>query len=80
MLKVCVHPANLQDREGVKLLLRPPIQQYFPRLTHLFADQGYSGSGKAWIEQTLERVLETGRHDVTPYALLHEYDVPEQPL
>lgn len=66
VLKVCVHPANLQDREGVKLLLRPPMQQYFPRLTHLFADQGYSGSGKAWIEQTLGWTVELVKRPYRP--------------
>lgn len=66
VLKVCVHSANLQDREGVKLLLRPPLQQYFPRLTHLFADQGYSGSGKAWIEQTLGWTVELVKRPYRP--------------
>lgn len=66
VLKVCVHPANPQDREGVKLLLRPPIQQSFPRLTHLFADQGYSGSGKAWIERTLGWTVELVKRPYRP--------------
>jgi hypothetical protein len=54
VLTICVHPANRHDRAGVKLLLPPPIHHAFPRLRHLFADQGYNqgdrGRGKTWIE------------------------------
>src|SRR5919108_613791 len=29
---------------------RPGVQEEFPRLAHVWVDQGYTGSGKAWIE------------------------------
>jgi len=52
LLKVVVHPANVQDREGAKLLLAqlPPL---FPRLHHLWADQGYTGPLLDWIAAEL---------------------------
>jgi len=52
LLNVVVHPANLQDREGAKLVLGG-LQQRFPRLRHLWTDQGYTGKLLEWIEQEL---------------------------
>jgi len=42
ILKVVVHPANVQDREGAKLVLTA-MQQEFPSVEHVWADQGYTG-------------------------------------
>jgi putative transposase len=42
LLRVVVHPANLQDREGAPLVLAG-LGPQFPRLHHLWADQGYTG-------------------------------------
>ncbi len=42
VLKVVVHAANMQDREGAKHLLEP-VKGLFPRLQKLWADQGYTG-------------------------------------
>ncbi len=42
LLRVVVHPANLQDREGATLVLAD-LGPQFPRLHHLWADQGYTG-------------------------------------
>src|SRR5260370_31352244 len=41
LLKVVVHAANLQDREGVKLLLEP-VQGQFQRIEKGWVDQPYS--------------------------------------
>jgi putative transposase len=48
VLKARVHAADIQDRTAVPLLLRG-IGEQFPRLGHAWVDQGYTGSGKAWI-------------------------------
>jgi putative transposase len=65
LLKVVVHPANLHDRVGAKLLLRG-LDRAFPRLRHLWADQGYAGALRTWTrEQTgieLEVVYPWWRH------------------
>jgi len=42
LLKVVVHPANVQDRAGAKFVLAG-LQPHFPRLRHLWADQAYTG-------------------------------------
>lgn len=47
-----VHPAPLQDRAAVPLLLERADER-FPQSDLLWADQGYTGSGKAWIEEHL---------------------------
>jgi putative transposase len=52
LLKVVVHPANVQDREGARLVLRG-LQRRFPRLRHLWADQAYTGPILDWIKQHL---------------------------
>lgn len=52
LLKVVVHPAGLHDRLGAKLVLRA-LNTLFPRLQHLWADQGYAGVLREWTrEQT----------------------------
>jgi putative transposase len=55
VLTVRVHPANIMDRDGVKLLLPEAIKTHFPRLQHVWLDAGYNGQGKGkdWIERTL---------------------------
>jgi putative transposase len=52
VLKARVHSADLQDRAAVSLVLEGAAQE-FPRLEHLWVDQGYTGTGKAWIEERL---------------------------
>ena len=38
----------------------------FPRVEHLWVDQGYTGSGKTWIEQNLGCWVEVVRHPPHP--------------
>jgi putative transposase len=52
LLNVVVHPANVQDREGARLVLRG-LQRRFPRLRHLWADQAYTGPILDWIKEQL---------------------------
>lgn len=52
VLRAKVHTAALQDRAAVPLLLEGGAEQ-FPRLQHVWVDQGYTGSGRAWIEDQL---------------------------
>jgi putative transposase len=47
LLCVLVHPANIQDRDGAKLLLAK-AQGHFPRLQLIWADGGYAGKLIAW--------------------------------
>lgn len=68
LLKVVVHAADLQDREGVSLLLEP-IKGVFPRLTKVWVDQGYTGKGREWIEQEMGWEVEVVRHALRPRGL-----------
>jgi putative transposase len=60
-LRATVHTAALQDRAAVPLLLAGAADQ-FPRLAHVWLDQGYTGSGTAWIERTLGWTAEVVQH------------------
>jgi hypothetical protein len=55
VLRVVVHPANIMDRDGVKLVLHESIWADFPRLRHVWLESAYNGKGKGkhWTEQTL---------------------------
>jgi putative transposase len=52
VLKAVVHPANLHDRLGAKLVLGA-LGTAFPRLHHIWADQGYSGALGEWSHEQL---------------------------
>ncbi len=65
VLRARVHSANLQDRAAVPVVLET-VGEDFPRLKHLWADQGYTGAGKEWIEQELGWTVEIVQHPPTP--------------
>ena len=44
LLRVVVHPANIQDRDGARLVLEEPVCHGLPRLRKLWADTAYSGA------------------------------------
>ena len=48
LLAVVVHAANIQDRDGAKLLLAK-IHNLFPRLQLIWADSGYAGQLVEWV-------------------------------
>lgn len=52
LLAVKVHSAGFVDRRGAPLLLQE-LRGRFPRLSHLFADNGYTGPLVAWIKDLL---------------------------
>jgi len=60
LLKVLVHPADVQDRDGAKVLLAT-LGDRFPRLAHLWADAGYQGPCATWITETLGWTVEIVR-------------------
>lgn len=52
LLAIKVHTAGISDREGAKVLLGNLIRR-FPRISHLFADHGYTGPLREWIKEQL---------------------------
>jgi putative transposase len=65
---VKVHSAGLQDREAVPLVLEGMNEQ-FPRISHAWVDQGYTGMGKQWIEEHLHWTVEVVRHPPRPRGI-----------
>lgn len=57
MLRVVVHPANISDRDGGRLLLDGVTERY-PRLAHLWVDAGYAGSFVTWAQTALGLTVE----------------------
>jgi putative transposase len=67
VLKAKVHSANIQDRQGIKLLLEP-ASTGLTRLSHLWLDAGYTGQdkGAGWVERVLGCSAEIVRHPPKP--------------
>jgi putative transposase len=68
---VVVHAADIQDRDGAKLVLRK-LQGLFPRLKVIWADSGYAGKLIGWAARfggwTVEIVKRLG--GVTGFVVL----------
>ena len=56
-----VHAANIQDREGVPLLLAP-IKGVSTRMNRVRVDQGYTDRRREWIEQEMGYEVEVVRY------------------
>jgi putative transposase len=61
-LTIVVHPANIQDRDGAKLVPKQ-AKQLFSRLRLIWADGGYTGKLIDWVKDTCDWVLEIVRRD-----------------
>jgi putative transposase len=65
VLEARVHSAQIQDREGIKLLLEIDARNRLPeRLSHLWLDAGYTGEDKGadWVQKVLGWRAEIVRH------------------
>ena len=49
LLAVVVHPADIQDRDGAKLVLAK-LRGRLPRLRLIWADAGYAGRLVRWVQ------------------------------
>ena len=47
MLNIVVHPADVQDRDGARLVLDRRTRRLFPFIERIFADAGYQGPALA---------------------------------
>ena len=57
VLAVVVHPGNLQDRDGAKLVFEK-IKGTFSRLRLIWADGAYAGQLVEWVKTTCGWLLE----------------------
>jgi putative transposase len=84
VMKAKVHPADLADREGARILL-DRVGEPFPSLRHLWADAGYRGADlRRWITEGLGLSLEIVqrrsrwvwvRNDVEPEPIPQGFEV-----
>jgi putative transposase len=61
VLRADVHTADHQERATVPHLLAG-ANRAFPRMQTVWLDQGYTGSGREWIERELGWTVEIVRH------------------
>jgi transposase len=62
-LNVVIHPADIQDRDGARLVLDQRTRRRFPFIERIFADAGYQGPRVAqaaartgsWIVEIVKR-------------------------
>lgn len=57
LMIVIVHTANIQDRDGAKLVLEQ-VKDSFPRLKLIWADAGYSGQLVDWVNSVCGWILQ----------------------
>lgn len=57
LLNVVVHSADIQDRDGAKLVFKK-MRQQFKRLKLIWADGGYAGKLIAWVNRYYNWKLE----------------------
>ena len=63
LLAVAVHPADIQDRDGARLVLQRLVGR-FPRLQLIWADGAYGGKLVAWAQKIAGWRLELVRRPV----------------
>ena len=71
VLCVVVHPANIQDRDGAKLVFEK-AKGHLPRLKLIWADGGYAGKLIDWLHDLTGWVLEIVKRcdEVTGFKVL----------
>lgn len=78
VLSVVVHPANVQDQDGAKPVLKR-LGGRFPRLERIWADEWYVGQLVEWVREefgwTLEIVQWSGGQQEFTVLLLHRWIV-----
>jgi putative transposase len=79
MLMVIVHTANIEDRDGAKLVL-DELKGTFPQLQLIWADAAYSGKLIDWVKAVCGWVLEIVKRsdDVKGFKILPKRWVVER--
>lgn len=78
-MAVVVHGANIQDRDGAKLVLTL-LKGSFPRLVVIWADGGYVGQLVPWVASLAGWVLSIVKrsNDQVGFAVLHKRWIVER--
>lgn len=71
ILVVVVHAADIQDRDGARLVIEQ-IKNQFPRLLRVWADGGYAGKLVEWVSGSFRWALEIVKRtdDLAGFRLL----------
>ena len=78
ILALVVHPANIQDRDGARLLIRQ-LGTRFRRLQVIFADGGYAGKFVHWAKGWHFRVVQiVKRTTLTRFVVLPKRRIVER--
>jgi putative transposase len=56
VLRVVVHPANVADRDGARIML-DRLHAAFPTIERIWVDMGYRGALLEWAQETLGLTL-----------------------
>ena len=81
LLAVVVHPANIQDRDGDKLVFaKAKLPGSWPRMERVWADGGYAGKLIRWVSSFCQWILEIVKRndDVKGFKLLPKRWVVER--
>ena len=81
LLAVVVHPANIQDRDGAKLVFaKANLSGSWVRMERVWADGGYAGKLIAWVASFCQWVLEIVKRndDIKGFKLLPKRWVVER--
>lgn len=81
LLAIIVHPADIQDRDGAKLVLAK-VRDQLPRLKLIWADGGYAGALIAWVQSHCGWALEIVKRlgDAVGFQLLPHRWIVERTL
>jgi len=69
ILSVVVHAADVQDRDGAKMVLTP-IRGQFARLRLIVADGGYAGALVEWASTIGRWILQIVKHRAHAFEVL----------
>ena len=69
LLAVVVHPADVQDRDGAKLVLRR-MRGHFARLRLMVADGGYAGVLVQWVAKVCHWTFRIVKHTAHTFKVL----------
>jgi putative transposase len=75
---VLVHPANVADRDGAKVLLAD-LRDRFPGLSKVWVDAAYRGPCANWITETLGWAVEVVRRPPARIWWPEDQPAPERP-
>jgi transposase len=82
LLNVVVHPADVQDRDGARLVLDRRTRRLFPFIERIFADAGYQGAktAKAAARTGTWRIEIVKRNELHRFVVLPKRWIVERTL